>query len=57
MGQTWRRLPTYKVTRRVMFTNVLLEMLIILLLLRLLRMKADYQVNEEICISALERDW
>ena len=37
-----------------MFTNVLLAMLVMTFSDKSLRIEADYQVNEEICISALE---
>ena len=39
-GTTLHRVPTYKSVRRVRFTNALLAMLLMVLLLKYLRMKA-----------------
>ena len=55
-GTTLHCIPTYKVVSSVRFTNVLLAMLVMALLYKYLRMKADYQVNEKMCISAVERN-
>ena len=40
-GTVWPRLPTYKVVRRVRFTNASLAMLVMTLLYKDLGMKAD----------------